>query len=206
MVRRTKEEAAATRELLLDTAEKVFLERGVTRASLQDVASAAGVTRGAIYWHFKDKAELFNAMMDRAILPCEAAGSCGLAAGDDPRPPLDVLRDMLITPLTLLRDDERTRRAFTIAIHRTEYNEDLRAVMDRQSECIGGYLDDIAAVLTRARERGDVRADLPVDASTYAMFSMIDGLLSRCTRDVDPAEGVRMAQVGLDLFIAGMRP
>jgi TetR/AcrR family acrAB operon transcriptional repressor len=45
----------------------------VSRTSLSDIAAAAGTTRGAIYWHFKNKADVFNAMMDRVILPMEAA-------------------------------------------------------------------------------------------------------------------------------------
>ena len=71
MARRTKEDALATREALLDAAELVFEQRGVSRTSLSDIAKAAGVTRGAVYWHFKDKADLFNAMMERVTLPLE---------------------------------------------------------------------------------------------------------------------------------------
>ena len=72
MVRRTKEEAQRTRERILDTAEREFQRRGVSRTSLEEMARAAGVTRGAIYWHFKDKADLFNAMMKRVTLPLES--------------------------------------------------------------------------------------------------------------------------------------
>ena len=50
----------------------MFRERGVTRTSLAEVATAAGMTRGAVYWHFKDKADLFRAMCDRATLPLDA--------------------------------------------------------------------------------------------------------------------------------------
>ena len=70
-MRRTKEDAQQTRETLIDAAEQVFAERGVSRTSLQEIAKAAGMTRGAIYWHFKDKAELFNAMMERTTLPMQ---------------------------------------------------------------------------------------------------------------------------------------
>ena len=48
-MRRTKEDAQQTRESLLDAAECLFAERGVSRTSLQDIAKAAGVTRGAVY-------------------------------------------------------------------------------------------------------------------------------------------------------------
>ncbi|MDR0458334.1 MAG: TetR family transcriptional regulator, partial [Burkholderiaceae bacterium] len=72
MARRTKEDAQATRAAVLDAAERVFLRRGVTRTSLAEIAQAAGVTRGAIYGHFRTKADLFTAMMGRVTQPLEA--------------------------------------------------------------------------------------------------------------------------------------
>ena len=56
---RTKAEAEETRNSILSAAERVFFEKGVSTASLDDVAKAAGVTRGAIYWHFSNKTDLF---------------------------------------------------------------------------------------------------------------------------------------------------
>ncbi|TIV74343.1 MAG: TetR family transcriptional regulator, partial [Mesorhizobium sp.] len=66
MMRRTKAEAEQTREAVLAAAVDVFLERGVTRATLEQIASTAGVTRGAVYWHFRDKQEIFTALERRA--------------------------------------------------------------------------------------------------------------------------------------------
>jgi AcrR family transcriptional regulator len=54
-----------TRSLLLDAAEEVFAEKGFTSASLDDIARAAGYTKGAIYKHFTTKEELFLAVSDR---------------------------------------------------------------------------------------------------------------------------------------------
>ncbi|MCL4562239.1 MAG: TetR family transcriptional regulator, partial [Chloroflexi bacterium] len=59
-MRRTKEEAAETRDLLLKSALSVFSQKGYSATTLGDVARAAGVTRGAIYWHFGSKAELYT--------------------------------------------------------------------------------------------------------------------------------------------------
>jgi AcrR family transcriptional regulator len=54
-----------TRALLLDAAEEVFAEKGFTSASLDDIARAAGYTKGAIYKHFATKEDLFLAVSDR---------------------------------------------------------------------------------------------------------------------------------------------
>lgn len=71
MVRRTKEEAQETRRQILEAAEQAFFERGVSRTTLADIAALAGVTRGAIYWHFSNKADLVQAMLDSLHEPLE---------------------------------------------------------------------------------------------------------------------------------------
>ncbi len=71
LARRTKEQAEQTREAILDAAEQVFFQRGVSRASLEEIGRVAGVTRGAVYWHFKDKLDLFLAIEERVRLPQE---------------------------------------------------------------------------------------------------------------------------------------
>ncbi|WP_148721454.1 TetR family transcriptional regulator, partial [Klebsiella pneumoniae] len=60
MARKTKQQARETRQLILDVALRLFSQQGVSSTSLATIAKAAGVTRGAIYWHFKNKSDLFN--------------------------------------------------------------------------------------------------------------------------------------------------
>ena len=72
MARKTKAEAAATREALLDAAEEVFFAKGVARTSLEQIARHAGLTRGAVYWHFKNKGDLFMALVQRVRMPFQS--------------------------------------------------------------------------------------------------------------------------------------
>lgn len=204
MVRRTKEEAAATRELLLDTAERVFAERGVTRASLQDIASAAGLTRGAIYWHFKDKAELYIAMMERVCHPCESAGEEPACAAQ--RDVEQLLREELLGPLRLLRDDERARRVFTILIHRTEFQEELASVYARHREALAEFSSELAAVLRQGQALGRWRADAPPDTLARSLVALLNGLMARATLDDDPAAALADAEAALAVVLAGLRP
>jgi TetR/AcrR family acrAB operon transcriptional repressor len=69
MVRRTKEDAQETRNRILDTAVEVLNRQGVAQTSLNDIAREAGVTRGAIYWHFANKVAMFDAMIERLLCP-----------------------------------------------------------------------------------------------------------------------------------------
>ena len=135
MVKKTKADAELTRQHLLDTAELLFLEHGVSRTSLQDIATAAGTTRGAIYWHFKDKADLFNAMMERVVLPMEQAlQSAASTVGTDADTPLQHLVDTMLAALHATVHDPQTRRVFQIATHKVEYVAELQAVAVRRLE------------------------------------------------------------------------
>jgi TetR/AcrR family transcriptional regulator, repressor of the mexAB-oprM multidrug resistance operon len=70
-MRRTKEEAEQTRQAILDAAEALFLTNGVARTSLEMIARECGVTRGAVYWHFQNKAHLFHEMLSQIRIPAD---------------------------------------------------------------------------------------------------------------------------------------
>jgi TetR/AcrR family acrAB operon transcriptional repressor len=56
-----------TRQRLLDAAARVLGRSGYSRATLDDVASEAGMTKGAVYWHFASKEEVFEALLERQV-------------------------------------------------------------------------------------------------------------------------------------------
>jgi AcrR family transcriptional regulator len=74
----------ATRAALLDEATALFAERGYAATSLEDVASASQVTRGAVYHHFAGKQALFEAVLDRQEERAMAAVAAAATAADDP--------------------------------------------------------------------------------------------------------------------------
>ena len=124
MARRTKEEALATRNRLLDAAELLFQAQGVSQTTLQQIAQQAGATRGAIYWHFKDKADLFNAMMERVILPLETTPRAA-ATAPNVEDPLAEIEDGMVHALNLMATDPQVRRVFDVATHKVEYTHDM---------------------------------------------------------------------------------
>src|SRR5258708_9624580 len=59
------QQSAVTRKAILDACLKLFARHGFSTTSIDDIASAAGITKGAVYWHFENKEELFQAILDR---------------------------------------------------------------------------------------------------------------------------------------------
>lgn len=203
MARRTKEEAQATRTQLLDTAELVFREKGVSRTSLADIASAAGVTRGAIYWHFENKADLFVAMCDRATLPLEAM--FGRLADPELPDPLAKLRESIIEVLRQAEQDQRCRRVFEILNFKCEFVDDLAPTMLRRKECRQGAKDVIERNLKMAVERGQIPADTDIRRAAIGLFSYIDGLIVNWS--MEPESYSLAAEAGdmIDIYLEGLR-
>ncbi|MGH8439899.1 MAG: TetR family transcriptional regulator, partial [Pseudomonas sp.] len=123
MVRRTKEEAQETRAQILEAAEKAFYKRGVARTTLADIAKLAGVTRGAIYWHFNDKAELVEAMLESLHEPLDALARA--SESEDELDPLGCMRKLLVQLLHQMVLDPKTRRINEILHHKCEFTDDM---------------------------------------------------------------------------------
>lgn len=174
-MRRTKQEALATRESILDAAEQVFEKQGVSRTTLQQIAAAAGVTRGAIYWHFQDKADLFNAMMDRATMPLETA----LQSAEEPciTDPISDLYDCLLIVFRLTVDDAKARRVFEIATHKVEYVDDLSGARDRHLACYNQWLERTEDRLNIAIKRGLLKPGVCAGVAALGLWAMTDGLI-----------------------------
>lgn len=176
MVRRTKEEAEATRHLLLDAAEKVFNEKGVAQTSLADIAAAAGLTRGAIYWHFESKADLFHAMMERVTLPID--NMLVQLGAEQMATPLTFLHNAAVTVLRRAATDEHTRRVFEIVSHQCELTGDMAIGRVRQAESRADCLNKIEQSLRAAIAQGDLSASLDIRVAAFGLHSLIDGLIS----------------------------
>lgn len=174
MVRRTKEEALATRHRLLDAAELLFQTQGVSKTSLQQIAQQAGATRGAIYWHFKDKADLFNAMMERVTLPLEAAKR---EAGSDGADPLAAIERVMMLALNLMVNDPQVRRVFEIATLKVEYTQDMEAVLQRHRAARNVFLDDFAHALQQAASQAGISLPMPVRTAAFGLHAAFSGLI-----------------------------
>jgi TetR/AcrR family acrAB operon transcriptional repressor len=202
-MRRTKEEAAATRDSILDAAEQLFAEQGVSRTTLQHIATAAGVTRGAIYWHFDDKAALFNAMMERVILPLESA--MALLDRTDAADPLHDLREYMLAGLRVTVEDPQARRVFGIASLKMEYVEELDAVRVRRQQSLKAWQTRAEGRIRLAQNRGQVRPAVTPHAAALGMWVLVDGLIRNWLFDPSAFDLMAVGTEVIDAHIDGLR-
>jgi TetR/AcrR family acrAB operon transcriptional repressor len=203
MVRRTKDEAVETRNQILDAAERVFSERGVSRTSLTDIAEAASVTRGAIYWHFKDKAELFCEMVARVTMPMEDA-PCQISPADD-ADPLASVRAMLVGILERTAGDAQARRVFHIVFNKCEYVDEMMPVWQRFREMQAGCLNRLEQGLVAAIARGQLPQTLDARATAVGLHALVNGMISKLVMDPDAMPAARDHGPLIDVFLEGLR-
>ena len=123
MVRRTKADALKTRQHLIETAIAQFAARGVSNTTLNDIADAANVTRGALYWHFENKTQLFNELWLqqpplRDLIQERLVGRWG----DNP---LQRLQERLVVGLQYIAENPRQQALMQILYHKCEFHNDM---------------------------------------------------------------------------------
>ena len=203
MARRTKEEAAATRDSILDAAEKLFVEQGVSRTTLQHIATAAGVTRGAIYWHFDDKGALFNAMMERAILPLEAEMQVlDQVESDDP---LVDLRNHMLAVLDRTVNDPGARRVFEIATLKVEFVGEMDAVRQRRQHNLANWKSRFERRIGLAIDKGLISRDVNPTQVALGLWTMIDGLIRNWMFDPEDFDLLALGKCVIDPYLEGLR-
>jgi len=203
MARRTKEEAQETRNRILDTAEQVFRDQGVTSTSLADIADAAGVTRGAIYWHFRNKADLFAAMLDRVALPMEEM--IRQAADASTADPLSSLRACCVHVLRQTAEDPRCRRVFEILTRKCEYVDELHPLSQRILHCRADGLEMMRRALRNAVRKGQLSHQLNTRRAALGLHAYVDGLIYDWLLDPGCFALAREAQALVDQYLDGLK-
>jgi len=175
MARKTKEEAERTRQQIIHAARQVFHECGVSRTSLEKIAKAAGVTRGAVYWHFANKADLFFAMREQASVPLlTQLDSLLLAEGL--ADPLAGIEQALNEFFHTLEERPEVRQIFEIMAARCEYVDEFAAVQAEVNKPALDFLDQVEVAYRRARERGTLRLGLEPHMVALDTWAFAGGL------------------------------
>jgi len=174
MARKTKAEAAETRLKILDAAELLFFERGVAQTSLEQVAEAAGVTRGAIYWHFSNKVDLFRALHERVRLPQEQIVERAAVEGHPD--PLGLIEQVALDCLKIVTSDLRQQRVFTILLLRCEYVGEMAEALKRQQDADEVMRNNLLRIFTMARENNSLSSAWTPVIAARAFESMMRGL------------------------------
>lgn len=202
MARKTKTEALETRAEILEAAIQVFLERGVAAATLEQIAERAGFTRGAVYWHFKNKLEIFEQLVEDVHLSFIEGVLSDLDV-DHPQP-LEQLRNRCVDLLLELEHDKRSANILRIIFLRGDLADGTEALFQRRRENKQRNLQLIAAYFQRALKKGHLSQDADPEVLALSLMCYLSGIALEHFRDEEAVKLERNAAKMIDQFLAGL--
>jgi len=201
-MRRTKSESEETRQRIMDAAETVFVEIGVSRASMEKIAAEAGVTRGAIYWHFANKQELLGAIIRRVHGIHDAVVARAFEGGAEP---LRSVLDWGMEVIELFATDDHTRKVYKIVVTRCEYVGEMQEALVWQQEMHEAMDANFRRAFEAAEADGQLGRGWTACSASMTLRCFMSGMLDNWLRyefDANLAETLRAA---LECLVAGFR-
>jgi TetR/AcrR family transcriptional regulator, acrAB operon repressor len=179
-MRKTKEEAAITRKKLLTVALSVFSIKGYSVTTLEDIAREAGVTRGAIYWHFKGKAEIYNSLLHEFSERIQVITQQAISEGGTFK---EVLERVFVCLLTILEDDKDLRAIMEMTLFKTAISPELESGRKEQIESSRILITGITQAMQQGIDAGELRSDLdPVDMAR-SFLALQNGIIYQWLAD-----------------------
>ncbi|MBS7328690.1 MAG: TetR family transcriptional regulator [Oxalobacter sp.] len=170
-----KKKAADTRNSILDAAEDVFNDRGYSKTSLNEIALVAGVTRGAIYWHFKNKEDLFNEMCERVRTPMRE--QLEKAVADSAGNPISQLRRTHDYIMQEMVNNPHYRKVVEILLLKCEHTSEATHILQNKRDWRNSVSDLLQTALENAKRQGELPEDLDVAMAVDMMFSSFWGMI-----------------------------
>ena len=200
-MRRTKEEAAVTRATLLKAALAVFSSKGYDATTLDDIASTAKVTRGAIYWHFKGKADLYNTLIEEVSARGNTVVQTAVAKGGTL---LEILRRIFVDQCALIEDDKEARAVMELVLFKTGLNRDLQAGRKKQIDQGNALIQGISGAMQMGIQQGELCDDIDPTDMARAFIAFENGAIQTWLASPKSFSLKDSAEAFADILIAGL--
>lgn len=202
MARRTKEDAAKTRKAILDSALDLFNEKGYSGTTLNDVAKRLNMTKGAVYWHFENKHNLFKTLLDEVDARFEKELFPIIMRISD----AEDLKDYFYEYASIVLKDESIRKFLSVLSLKIEWTDEFSSILKSVEKMGQEVIDFCTKKFKSARKKGKIRDDIDPHYTAKALAMMVDGIIfESLTPDNDPDETLKIVETSLKIFFKGLQ-
>lgn len=198
MARKTWADSQITRHRILEAAGAVFLEQGFAGGSLQQIADAAGMTRGAIYWHFANKQDLISALMARSP-SCEHSST--LLTEEDA---VQALKRLAMAPLDRLQRSAPLQKASDIS-EKPRLSVDAigigRMLYEEQRAL---WLVELEIACDKVQRQVIDKGEHSSRGAALGLTWLVEGLMLRWTRDPEAFDLLGFGSLAISAYVQGM--
>lgn len=202
MARKCKEDAEKTRQAVLESALDVFSDKGYAKATFDEIAARAGFTKGAVYWYFRNKADLVAALIIEYTHSKYEEIVSELPKGDT----LDDLLEYFVQWAAAGAKDLRFSRFQRFVMCQMEWSE---AVLSRVDKTLATtkdwHLEKVNQVLVESEKRGELRDGINIDVVQHIIISTYMGIVFSSISKRVSYDVVEMVRNGLMLLFEGLK-
>lgn len=201
-LKKSKEEAEKTRQALLEAALDVFSEKGFAKSTFDEIAQRAGFTKGAIYWYFKNKADLLSALIVEYVHRKQLEIERSLPKGNT----LEDLIHYFMVWAKVGKDDARFAKFHRFILCQMEWSETIIDKVERNIiELKNFHLEKINKVLVQCQENGELKDDVDINKVQHIIMSDYMGVIFSFLSKRFEYDVVDMVRSNLELLIAGIK-
>ncbi|MBR5599606.1 MAG: TetR family transcriptional regulator [Alphaproteobacteria bacterium] len=202
MARKSKEDAEKTRQAVIESALDVFSEKGYARATFDEIAQRAGFTKGAVYWYFRNKADLVAALISEYVEKKHSELMPKFSKGDT----LEDLLNYFTLWAEVLRDDVRYSKFNRFVICQMEWSE---AVVAKVNKALAmqkdWHLEKIKEVLISCQERGELKEGIDLTKVCKIIRSTYLGIVFSSLNMFTDGDIVDNVRTGLGFLFEGLK-
>jgi TetR/AcrR family acrAB operon transcriptional repressor len=171
-VRKTKERALETRKKLLESALDEMSEKPFPDVSMNDIAARVGLSKGALYWHFKNKNDLLSNLVDDI---CEKAGM-DYSAGPPPEN-FDSLRSLFRKKMMSCVKNEQSLKINKLVHRGHEWpREVFEKLVRNMHNKIKEERDMLEKVVAKSQRQHEIKTDFPAGEIANLLSAIFHGL------------------------------
>ena len=171
-MKKTKEAALITKQQITDKAVELFIQNGFSKTTLEEIALQANVTRGAIYWHFKDKLDIVNDLIEtqhenfsrflRDLLNKDASS-------------FKKIQNIIEEIVRHFFETKSFQNFIELTWFKIEYTE-LANLKTTKTELTEYFISNFRRIMKEARERGEIKKNIHDDDVAITITNMINGM------------------------------
>ena len=178
MARKTKEDTEKTYNALLEAAAELFQRQGYSATTMHEIAKAAGMTRGAFYWHFSSKSDVVKAIWEHHALPDFQPIKERLLSLPSVNP-AKVYREQVDCMLKLFSEESGVGRAMFIVSHNMEVSDKVDGLIDFMAEQHMMFEMVLLTALETIHEAGQLNPTVTPKEAAQGCMCLLLGLINK---------------------------
>jgi len=171
-MKKTKEEALKTRKQIIDKAVKLFINNGFSNTTLDQIAQQTGFTRGAIYWHFKDKLDIVKELIE---MQHETMTKLLEDLFNRDEPSIKKMKNIIEAIVDNFYTSKSFRNFIDLTWFKIEYTR-LTNLKTTKTELTTYFIDSFKQLVEELQESGEIKKDLSAMDVAITIANLINGM------------------------------